>query len=66
MVLNLMLDLSEISAFFCCCCDRRLVCFKAKDVIKTDSTNLFVTPKKRNPEFTNSPIHEFKVLQNVF
>ena len=40
MLLNLMLDLSEISAFFCCC-DRRLVCFKAKDVIKTDSTPIF-------------------------
>jgi hypothetical protein len=28
--------------------------------------NLFVTSKKRNHEFMNSPIHEFKVLQNVF
>ena len=28
--------------------------------------NLFVTSKKRNREFTNSPIHEYKVLQNVF
>ena len=28
--------------------------------------NLFVTSKKRNHEFINSPIHEFKVLQNVF
>ena len=28
--------------------------------------NLFVTSKKRNHEFSNSPIHEFKVLQNVF
>ena len=25
-----------------------------------------VTSKKRNPEFTNSPIHEFKVLKYVF
>ena len=29
------------------------------------SINLFVTSKKRNHEFSNSPIHEFKVLQNV-
>ena len=28
-----------------------------------DTTNLFVTSKN---ETTNSPIHEFKVLQNVF
>ena len=28
--------------------------------------NLLVTSKKRNHEFANSPIHEFKVLQNVF
>ena len=28
--------------------------------------NLFVTSKKRNHEFTNSPIHEYKVLQNDF
>ena len=27
------------------------------------TNNLFVTSKKRNHEFTNSPIHEFKVLQ---
>ena len=27
---------------------------------------LFVTSKKRNHQFTNSPIHVFKVLQNVF
>ena len=26
----------------------------------------FVTSKKRNLEFANSPIHEFKVLQNAF
>ena len=25
-----------------------------------------MTSKKRNHEFSNSPIHEFKVLQNVF
>ena len=30
------------------------------------TSNLFVTSKKRNHEFANSPIHEFKVLQNVF
>ena len=28
--------------------------------------NLFVTSKKRNHEFRNSPIDEFRVLQNVF
>ena len=28
--------------------------------------NLFVTSKKRNHEFSNLPIHEFKVFQNVF
>ena len=32
---------------------------------KNISWNLFVTSKKRNHQFTNSPIHEFKVLQNV-
>ena len=26
----------------------------------------YITIKKRNHEFSNSPIHEFKVLQNVF
>ena len=28
--------------------------------------DLFVTSKKRNHQFSNSPIHEFNVLQNVF
>ena len=32
-------------------------------LIEVVSTNLFVTSKN---EFSNSPIHEFKVLQNVF
>ena len=30
------------------------------------TSNLFVTSKLWNHEFSNSPIHEFKVLQNVF
>ena len=29
-------------------------------------TNQFVRSKKRNHEFSNSPIYELKVLQNVF
>ena len=33
---------------------------------KHETNNLFVTSKKRNHEFSNSPIHEFKILQNVF
>ena len=34
--------------------------------IRKNITNLFVTSKKRNHEFANSPIHEFKAMQNVF
>ena len=30
------------------------------------NNDLFVTSRKRNHEFTKSPIHESKVLQNVF
>ena len=33
---------------------------------KRKSFSLFMTSKKRNHEFTNTPIHEFKGLQNVF
>ena len=34
-----------------------------QNLLKSKIHNLFVTSKN---EFSNSPIHEFKVLQNVF
>ena len=34
------------------------------DIVSEGAWNLFVTSKKT--ETTNSPVHEFKVLQNVF
>ena len=43
---------------------RALHAARGKQNLQTN--NLFVKSKKRTHEFTKSPIHKFKVLQNVF